>query len=134
MVKKMDTPLVIDEKDPKWILLKKILDIITSRRVKQEMAKQRIAPVNLAGAMFKIVLIAMFFSVDITYVVSELQKREELRRFAKLGKIPEAKEIYRFLGRFSEKQFAGLVLGVLSSICVKRGRNRVLIGVNRRFY
>ena len=68
----MDTPLVIDEKDPKWILLKKILDIITSRRVKQEMAKQGIAPVNLAGTMFKIVLIAMFFSVDITYVVSIL--------------------------------------------------------------
>jgi len=29
--------------------------------------------------------------------VSELQKREELRRFAKLGEIPEAKDIYRFL-------------------------------------
>ena len=126
-MKKMDTPLITAEKDPKWVLLGKTLDIITSRRVKQEMAKQGIAPVNLAGAMFKIVLIAMFFSVDITYVVSELQKRAELRRFAKLGKIPEAEEIYRFLGRFSEKQFVGLVLGVLSSICVKRGRNRVLI-------
>jgi hypothetical protein len=95
----MDTPLIIDEKEPKWVLLSKILDIITSRRVKQEMAKQGITPVNLAGAMVKIVLIAMFFSVDITYVVSELQKRRELMSFAKLGEIPEAKEIYRFLGR-----------------------------------
>ena len=48
-----------------------------------------------------------------------------LRRFAKL--VPEAKDIYRFLARFDEKQFIGLVLGVLGSICVKRGRNRVLI-------
>jgi len=79
MVKKMDIPLVIDEKDPKWILLGKILDRITSRRAKQEMAKQGIVPVNRAGLMFKIVLIAMFFSVDISYVVSELQKRGELR-------------------------------------------------------
>jgi len=31
------------------------------------------------------------------------------------------------LARFDEKQFIGLVLGVLDSICVKRGRNRVLI-------
>ena len=44
---------------------------------------------NLAGTMFKIVLIAMFFSVDISYVISELLKRAELRRFAKL--VPEAK-------------------------------------------
>ena len=63
------------------------------------------------------VLIAMFFSVDISYVISELLKREELRRFAKLVEIPEAKDIYLFLGRFDEKQFIGLVIGVLGSIC-----------------
>ena len=120
----MNTPLITDEKDPKWVLLK-ILGIVSSRRVKQEMAKQGISPVNLAGTMF--VLIAIFFSVDISYVISELLKRAELRRFAKLVEIPEAKDIYRFLARFDEKQFIGLVLGVLGSICVKRGRNRVLI-------
>jgi len=38
--------------------------------------------------MFKIVLIAIFFSVDISYVISELLKRAELRRFAKLVEIP----------------------------------------------
>jgi len=81
------------------------------------MAKQGISPVNLAGTMFKIVLIAMFFSVDIPYVISELLKRAELRRFAKLVEIPEANDIYRFLGRFDEKQFIGLVIGVLGSIC-----------------
>jgi len=31
------------------------------------MSEQGISPVNLAGTMFKIVLIAIFFSVDITY-------------------------------------------------------------------
>lgn len=34
----MNTPLVIDEKDKKWILVGKILDTVTARRVKQEMA------------------------------------------------------------------------------------------------
>ena len=62
----MNTPLITDEKDPKWMLLGKIIGIVSSRRVKQEMAKQGISPVNLAGTMF--VLIAIFFSVDITYV------------------------------------------------------------------
>ena len=35
----MDTPLIIGEKDPKWMLLGKILAIVAYRRVKQEMAK-----------------------------------------------------------------------------------------------
>lgn len=123
----MDTPLIIDEKDPKWILLGKILAIVASRRVKQEMAKQGIEPVNMSGVMFKVVLIAMFFAVDISYVVEELNRRIELRRFAKVGEIPEAEKIYRFLSRFSEKQFVRSISGVLSSICVKRGRNRVIL-------
>ena len=89
MVEKMNTSLITDGKDPKWVLLGKIIGIVSSRRVKQEMAKQGISPVNLAGTMF--VLIAIFFSVDISYVISELLKRAELRRFAKLVEIPEAK-------------------------------------------
>ena len=58
---------------------------------------------------------------------AKLNRRIKLSRFAKVEKISEAKEIYRFLSRFSEKQFVGFVSRVLSYICVKRGRNRVLI-------
>jgi len=77
----MDTPLVIDEKDPKWVLLGKILGIVSSRRFKQEMAEQGIEPVNMAGAMFKTALIAMFFSIDITYGdqrIAEERRTEEI--------------------------------------------------------
>jgi hypothetical protein len=123
----MDTPLIIDEKDPKWTLLGKILATVASRRVKQEMAKHGIVPVNMAGVMLKVVLIAMFFGVDISYVVEELNNRIELRRFARVGEIPEAKKIYRFTSRFREKQFVGLISGTLSTICVKRRRNRVIL-------
>jgi len=52
----MDTMLVIDEKDPKWTLLWKILATVALIRVKQEMAKHEIAPVNMAGVMRKVVL------------------------------------------------------------------------------
>ena len=34
----MDTPVVIEEKDPKWELLSKIFDDIRSIRIKKEMA------------------------------------------------------------------------------------------------
>jgi transposase len=123
----MNTPLVIDERDPKWELLSKILGIVRSRRVKKEMAKEGVKPVNMAGTIFKIVFMSMFFSVEISYVVEELNRRKELRRFANIGKIPEAKAIYRFLSRFDEKQFVYLVSGVLSSICLKRGRNKTIL-------
>ena len=73
----MNMPLITDEKDPKWVLLGKILGILSSRRVKQEMAKQGISPVNLAGAMFKIILIAIFFSVDILLWGSANCRREK---------------------------------------------------------
>jgi len=67
--KKMDTSLIIDGKDTKWVLLGKIISAVSSRRVKQEMAKQGVGPVNIAGVMLRIVLIAMFFFVNISYVV-----------------------------------------------------------------
>jgi len=70
----MEIPLVIDEKDSKRVLLGKILGIISSRRVKQEMAKQGIAPVEMAGVMLKIAFIALFFSLEISYVVAELEQ------------------------------------------------------------
>jgi len=69
------------------------------------MAKRGIEPVDMTGVMLKIILIAMFFSVDISYVVAELKRRKELRCFAQVGEIHEAQKIYRFLSRFSEEQF-----------------------------
>jgi len=60
MAKKTDTSLMIDGKDTKWVLLGEIISAVSSRRVKQEMAKQGVGPVNMAGVMLRIVLIAMF--------------------------------------------------------------------------
>jgi hypothetical protein len=56
----MDTPLIIYENDPKWTLLGKILATVASRRVKQEMAKHGIAPVNMAGVMLNVVLMLTY--------------------------------------------------------------------------
>jgi len=86
MVEKMNMPLITDEKDPKWVLLGKILGIVSSRRVKQEMAKQGISPVNLAGAMFKIVLIAIFFSVDISYGDQRIAEERRIAEICKTGR------------------------------------------------
>ena len=82
----MNTPLITDEKDLKWVLLGKILGTVSSRRVKQEMAKQGISPVNLAGAMFKIVLMVMFFSIDITYGGERIAEERRTEEICKIGR------------------------------------------------
>lgn len=70
----MKPPLIYDQKDFKWELLGNILKIFDSRRVRQEMAKHGVKHAFKAGIMFNIVIIALFFSKDISYVVSELKK------------------------------------------------------------
>jgi hypothetical protein len=99
LVKRMDIPLVIDKEDQKWALVGKILDIIPARRVKQDLAKQGLEPVDKAGALLRIALIVIFFSV----------------------------ELYRFLSRFDEAQFIGCVSGVLNAICTKSGREGAMV-------
>lgn len=68
----MHPPLIVDRKDPKWLLLKRVLAVMTTRRTKQELSKQGITPVVKAGTVLRIALISMFFTVDYAYVVDEL--------------------------------------------------------------
>jgi hypothetical protein len=118
---------VIDKDDQKWVLLGKILDIISARRVKQELAKQGVEPVDKAGAMLRIVLIAMFFSVEFSYVLAELERKKELRAFTHLGELPNALQLSRFLSRFDKTQFIGFISGVLNAICTKRWRGGAIV-------
>ena len=80
----MDVPLIVDERDPKWSLLGRILNLFASRRVKQQLARQGLTPVPRAAFMLRVTLVAMFFSLDLAYVVDELQHRKTLRNFAKV--------------------------------------------------
>jgi len=80
--------------------------------------------------MLRITFIAMFFSQDIAYVVRELKQRKKLMNFAKIQEIPCERQIYRFLSRFSEEQFVSITLGILNSLCCRRGRNKIKIIVD----
>lgn len=119
----MYPPLIIDRKDPKWLLLEQILTVTTSRRTKQELAKRGITPLVMAGTILRIVLISMFFSVDCSFVVEELRKHRNLRTFAHIAEVPSADNVYRFMSRFDEDRFGSLVSGILNSLC-SPGRRR----------
>jgi hypothetical protein len=123
----MEPPLIVEQDDSKWKLLEQVLKIFDSRRVKQVTARTGLTPINKAGVYTKIVLVAMYFSQDISYIVRELEEREELRRFVGVTDVPRAKAIYSFLSRFTAEQFVEMVLKVLNGICEKRGREKTVI-------
>jgi len=126
----MKSPLIYDQKDFKWNLLGVILKIFGSRRVKQEIARQGIKPAKNAGVVFRVLMIALFFSTDVSYVIRELKGREELRRFAGVVDVPSELQIYEFLSRFSEEQFANCILGILNTLSSVRKRCRACILVD----
>lgn len=80
--------MIVDKDDSKWKLLAPVLKISDSQRVKQVMARCGIIPVDKAGVYTRIVLVAMYFQVDISYVILELKTREELRRLAGVAEVP----------------------------------------------
>ena len=62
----MYTPLIIDSKDAKWIMLKEVLKFFDTRTAKKILAREKIGPEKGIAAI-KIVLtsISMFFSKNI---------------------------------------------------------------------
>lgn len=66
------------------------------------MADLGITPVENTGSILRILLIALFFSSEITYVIDELRKRNDLRLFAHINRIPSADDVYQFLNRMDE--------------------------------
>ena len=98
----MYPPLIVDRKDPKWLLLERVLTITTSRRTKQELAKYGITPFPEAGTVMRILLISIFFVVDCAYVVEELKKRKNLRTYAHIAEVPTPDEVYRFMTSFTK--------------------------------
>ena len=49
-----------------------------------------------AITMLKVVILAMCFEGDITFVISELKAKASLREFRGVHDVPDAKEVYRF--------------------------------------
>jgi len=116
----MHSPLIVEPQDPKWLLLQKVLSAVSTRRTKQELSKKGITPVTSAEQAIKIALVAMFFSVDIAYVIHEMGSRRKLRRFMGIPEVPPVDTIYRFFSKYDENQFISVISGILNSSCTRR--------------
>lgn len=125
----MKSPLIYDQRDSKWKLLGEMLKIFGSRRVKQEIAKHGLKPADKAGIMFRVMIISMFFSLDVSYVLNELKTWEELRKFSGVLDVPSPDDFSRFKSKFPEKSFVRVVNGILNTQMngKRRGKATVLV-------
>jgi len=125
----MNTPIIVDPEDPKWLLLEQVMKMTESRAVKQAMARHGVVPIEKSGTILRILFISMFFSLDITYILQEMEKRSTLRNFAHVAKVPSPQMTYQFISNFDEDQFLLLISDILNSLCKRPSyrKNRKMI-------
>lgn len=123
----MEPPLILDISDPKWKLFAGIIKIFETRKTRKIISRCGIKPLGKAVQILKIVLLSMFFSCEVAYIVDELKNRKRLRQFLNIKEIPDADEIYRFLSEFDPDQFMEMALKILNSICGGRGQRKTTI-------
>ena len=72
----MKTPLIPGEGDPRWEFVENVLRIFDKRKTRKIVSKHRIKPLGKAISVLKVVILAMCFGVDITFVIRELKYKD----------------------------------------------------------
>jgi hypothetical protein len=125
----MKPPLIPINEDYKWKLLAEILNIFDLRSTKQILAQYKILPLEKSIPVLKIVLTSMYFCLEISYVVRELEDKKKLRRFMRIKSVPSEDEVYSIMSSFDPEQFINFAVGLLNNVCSrrKRGLNQIII-------
>ena len=121
----MQPNIIINQKDPKLCLLKKIFNDIDNRTTMQIFARNGIHNINLFMDCFKIILISMFFTTTLSDVIRQLQTDKKFQKFFEFNNIVEIQEFYEFFGRFDEKQINDIVNSILKPIYSNKRRSFV---------
>ena len=89
----MRTPLIPEEGDPKWYFVRNVLRIFEKRKMRKIVSKHGVKPLSEVITMLKVVILAMCFETDITFIISELKAKASLRDICSTADIPELGEI-----------------------------------------
>jgi len=119
----MRSPVIPVKGDERWELLSKVMDKLETRETKKALARNGITPVNNTIKFLKIIILAMFFELEISYAVSELNKRYELRKFLRIDDEVKLRSVYNFMSKFESEQFINLVFSILN-VNSKRRRKK----------
>ena len=67
----MRTPSIPEDGDPRWEFVRNVLSIFDRRKTRKIVSKHGIKPLNESITMLKVVILAMCFEGDITFVISD---------------------------------------------------------------
>ena len=119
----MKVPLIPDKKDPIWVLFGKVVKVIDSRSFQEELSRNDLIPIKKYQNMFKIVLLAMFFKLDVVDVYDQVINRPMLSEFLKIKELDSLKQVREIYSRHSEDKYLELALKVLNKLNFRRIRN-----------
>jgi len=122
---KLRLPVIPVKGDEKWELLRKIIDKLETREAKKALARNKITPVNKAIEFIKVIILAIFFELETSYAVSEVNKRYELRKFLRVEDEVKLRSVYNFMSKFESNQFINFVFSILN-VNSKRRRKKNL--------
>jgi hypothetical protein len=71
----------------------------------------------------------MYFCLEISYVVRELEDKRKLRKFMRIKSVPSEDEVYSIMSCFDPEQFINFVIVLLNNVCSrrKRGLSQIII-------
>ena len=78
------------KEDPNYILLEKIFKIIGSKKSQTIIASKGVKNINMMILSIKIIFTAILFNITVEFVVSELKRDKNLRKFFKTNEVPSA--------------------------------------------
>ena len=119
----MNIPLNPDSKDPVWTLFGKVIKLIDSRTFQQELARNGLQSIKRYQTMLKIVLLASYFDLEVSYVHCEVKNREKLRKFLNIDHLLTLKQIREVYSRQNEQKYLEMALKTLNKLEFKKIRD-----------
>jgi len=92
------------------------------RSSRQILAQYKILPLEKSVPALKIVILSMYFCLEISYVVRELDEKRKLRKFMRIKSVPSEDEVCSIMSSFDPDQFINFIIGVLNNVCSRRNR------------
>ncbi len=125
----MEIPLIPDLCNPKWLIIREIIKSVGSERAKKIASRLKIPDLQIFVDCIKILIIADTFELDYSYVVSEINTNNKLKRFMELKTNPEIESFYKFVSKLDNNSLNTFFRSVFKVSCNlhQRGRRYVII-------
>lgn len=119
----MKIPLIPDENDPMWNLFSKVIKVIDSRTFQEELARNGLNNIKNHQNLIKLLLLSMFFKLDVSDVYFQLITKPRLSKFLNIKDLQSFKQVRELYSRYSEGKYLELALKTINKLQFKKIRN-----------